>query len=146
MGERFIYLDQDTVFEGEVSTDQVVLKGSVNGEIHAADQVLLKAGSVVKGEIATRRYLVEEGALHLGKLRMDLAENGLHQNGKQQVNTDAEKEENPESPKNGQRRLSPFQVIYQSPGQGDPKATDREKETASTGEITGDDNSESRLW
>lgn len=75
----YIFFDKDTAFQGEISTDNLFLEGIITGEVRALKGVFLKRGSIVQGEIATRKYLVEEGSVHQGKLKMD-RKNGNSQN------------------------------------------------------------------
>lgn len=74
MDESYIFFDQETEFEGEVNTDRLVLEGEILGDIRADEGVFLKEGSLVQGEISTKKYLVQEGSAHQGRLRMDLSQ------------------------------------------------------------------------
>ncbi|MDZ7690691.1 MAG: polymer-forming cytoskeletal protein [Balneolaceae bacterium] len=73
MRGSYIFFDRDTAFQGEVSTDHLVLEGVINGDVLASKDVYLKEGSVVQGEISTEKFKIEEGSVHEGRIRMDLA-------------------------------------------------------------------------
>lgn len=66
----FIYLDKDTDFTGTIETSTFILEGSVTGEVHAKEEVLLKNGSSLRGDIETKKVLLEEGYSHQGDFKL----------------------------------------------------------------------------
>ncbi|MDX1619184.1 MAG: polymer-forming cytoskeletal protein [Balneolaceae bacterium] len=69
--DSYLFFDKDTAFEGEVTTGLLVLEGVITGDVHASQEVYLKQGSIVQGEIVTQKYKVEDGSVHQGTLKMD---------------------------------------------------------------------------
>lgn len=83
----------DGSFSGEISSDNtlivgetgeiqakiqsvcVVISGTVEGDIHASQQVVLHKTAVVKGDIHAPSFVVEEGAQINGSIRMGGAMN-----------------------------------------------------------------------
>lgn len=65
------YLDKDTVLRGEIKTSNLVLEGSVTGDIYASDQVYLRSHSTVEGDIYAQKIVFDENCLHEGMLKMD---------------------------------------------------------------------------
>ncbi len=107
MGENYIYLDRDTEFHGEVITDHLVLSGKIEGEVYARG-VVLQQGAVVKGEISTKKIVVEEGTLLDGcNLHMEAQGNGKKRTpDKEKPDPKASKEDEESKSKNGDRKYS----------------------------------------
>lgn len=71
MKEDCTYFDKYTSFRGSISTpDEVVVEGSVYGEVEAARKVTILSGAEVRGPIRTPKILLQEGAYHLGALSL----------------------------------------------------------------------------
>lgn len=71
MAANCTFLGKDTSINGIVTTHEIVVEGSVKGEINARDQVHVKNGAVIEGPIKTKKILFEEGAQHYGLIRLD---------------------------------------------------------------------------
>lgn len=56
--------------EGDIETREAIIGGEVRGAIHASERVELQPTSVVHGDIASRRLLVQEGGEINGVVRM----------------------------------------------------------------------------
>ncbi len=54
-----------------VTAKDVVVQGSLQGDIHAAGRVELRAGSRVTGDIRAARLSVEDNAIFSGKVELD---------------------------------------------------------------------------
>jgi len=61
---------------GDIVCKQIEVSGLVNGNIHAAELVSLKATAKINGEIITRKLAIEPGAVFTGSCRMDGIEDG----------------------------------------------------------------------
>jgi len=61
---------------GDIICKQIEVSGLVNGNIHAAELVSLKASAKINGEIVTRKLAIEPGAVFTGSCRMDGIEDG----------------------------------------------------------------------
>lgn len=70
MADNFIFLDESTSFNGTITAEEVIVEGSVNGDINATDQILIKKGATVKGSLQTQKLLFEEGGQHKGLIRL----------------------------------------------------------------------------
>lgn len=71
MAGKCIFIDRDTTIHGAISTEELIVEGSVEGEVNATASVLIKSSAVVKGPIQTRKILIEEGAVHQGSIMLD---------------------------------------------------------------------------
>lgn len=71
MTDDCTFLDKDTSFRGEICTREIIVEGSVCGEVSASDTVMIRNGATVDGPIRTARILLEEGGEHLGKVNFD---------------------------------------------------------------------------
>lgn len=70
VADNFIFLDESTSFNGTITAKEVIVGGSVNGDINASDQILIKKGATVKGSLQTQKLLFEEGGQHKGLIRL----------------------------------------------------------------------------
>lgn len=66
--------------KGDITTQEIVIEGSITGEIKASDRVYVKEGAIVKGPIRTKTFLLEDGARHNGILRLHSREDLLQTN------------------------------------------------------------------
>lgn len=69
---KAIVADTGTV-EGEIVATHADIAGTVQGEIHVEEQLVLKSTARVDGVIETDQLVVEEGALFTGECRMAAA-------------------------------------------------------------------------
>lgn len=70
MADSFIFLDKNTSFNGTITAEEVVVEGSVRGDINASNRILIKKGARVKGTLQTQKLLFEEGGQHNGLIRL----------------------------------------------------------------------------
>lgn len=69
-GARQVLLGRGGAVRGNVIADEVVLGGSVDGNVHAASRLELQSSAVVNGDIETKSIVVLEGAKINGKVTM----------------------------------------------------------------------------
>lgn len=67
---RQVLVAKGGVVEGDVIAREAIVGGEVRGGIEASERLELQATSVVHGDIATRRLLVQEGGEVNGVVRM----------------------------------------------------------------------------
>lgn len=67
---RQVLVAKGGVVEGDVIAREAIVGGEVRGSIDASERLELQATSVVHGDIATRRLLVQEGGEINGVVRM----------------------------------------------------------------------------
>ena len=70
---------------GDVYAREVVVGGSITGNIHATERVELQATAIVTGDVLTQTILVQEGGVVNGRVLMRPPEgveqlNSLHEN------------------------------------------------------------------
>ncbi len=70
MGSGGLIVGEQGSIKGNISVGEVVIYGSVEGDI-SANSVELKASSRVKGNITTSELIVERGAVFNGECRME---------------------------------------------------------------------------
>lgn len=70
MADNYIFIGENTSFNGTITAEKVVVEGAVKGDINASDRIFIKNGAVVKGTIQTQKLLFEEGGKHDGLLRL----------------------------------------------------------------------------
>jgi cytoskeletal protein CcmA (bactofilin family) len=70
VADNFILLDKNTSFNGTITAGEVVVEGTVNGDINATKRILIKKSGIVKGTIQTQKLLFEEGGQHNGLIRL----------------------------------------------------------------------------
>ncbi len=71
MAENYTFLGKDTSINGVVTTQEIVVEGSIKGEVNARDKVHIMNGAVIEGPIKTKKILFEQGAQHYGMISMD---------------------------------------------------------------------------
>ena len=62
------YFDKDTIVRGNLTTSDLIIEGSFQGEIRAKGSVMLKKTVRLNANIRAREFLVEEGADYQGSL------------------------------------------------------------------------------
>ncbi len=68
---RQVVLSHEGAITGDISADEVVLGGVVDGAVTAAGRLELQSTAVVNGDITTKSIVVMEGARINGSLRMN---------------------------------------------------------------------------
>ena len=63
--------------QGEVKSKSVIIHGSVQGNIDAADRVELKATAQLIGDLRAGRIIIEDGATFVGKSEVSPNKSGL---------------------------------------------------------------------
>ena len=66
-----VLLSEGGAIEGNVSTREAVIGGTVHGSISGSYRVELQGQAIVEGDISTRRLLVHEGGRVNGGIRME---------------------------------------------------------------------------
>jgi cytoskeletal protein CcmA (bactofilin family) len=76
--EGLIRLDRSKVtvvssakVEGDITARQVVVYGSVKGNVHASDRIEIKKDGFVLGDLRTTRIMIEDGAFFKGSIEID---------------------------------------------------------------------------
>lgn len=69
VGERAIVAQEGAV-EGELVARNADIAGSVQGELHVHERLVLRSTARVEGNVRTGRLVVEEGAVFNGECRM----------------------------------------------------------------------------
>ncbi len=57
--EEVIYVDRNTHIEGDIRTNKLIVEGTITGTIWA-DNVVMKKGSSIKGEVFTSSLLLDD--------------------------------------------------------------------------------------
>lgn len=70
VAEGMLWIGEAASVRAHIEVDELVVAGSVEGEIRARERVRLLASARVQGSIHTQRLAVEEGALFEGRLEM----------------------------------------------------------------------------
>lgn len=71
----FTFLDKDTEFHGTIKTNQLVLEGSLEGDVKA-EVIHLKRGSTFIGDITAKSISFDEGSVYNGNLHIGPNANG----------------------------------------------------------------------
>ena len=79
-GARQVMLGRGGSILGNVVADEVVIGGSVDGNVHATTRLELQSSAIVNGDIETKSIVVLEGARINGSVKMsDVAERRIAQ-------------------------------------------------------------------
>lgn len=92
--------------EGEIVATNADVAGSVQGEIHVEDQLVLKSSARVDGTIETDRLVVEEGAIFTGECRMGQAADASSEE-EAPAESEAAEERPPQPPEAADARPAP---------------------------------------
>lgn len=68
IGEGLI-VGEDGLIEGNINTREIIVYGTVNGMVKA-ESIDIKSSGKILGEIHTRTFQVERGAVYAGKVSM----------------------------------------------------------------------------
>jgi len=71
MNEHRLTIGTNARVTANVTARDVVVQGSLQGDIHAQGRVELRAGSRVNGDIRAARLSVEDNAIFSGKVELD---------------------------------------------------------------------------
>ena len=77
-----VQVGQDGMVTGEIRAQEISVTGKVNGKMSASDLVHLLPGAKVEGSVATRRFVVEDGAIFDGSCEMERRRNEPSQESK----------------------------------------------------------------
>ena len=69
--KSYIFLDKHTDFNGRIEASHIVLEGKVKGTVRAEQDVYLKNGSLLEGEVFTKNFTAEEGSVYHGELHLE---------------------------------------------------------------------------
>lgn len=67
---KAVVVGEEGVVDGDVFTEDAVVSGTVTGTLLAASRLEVTATSRIRGEVRTRRLLLEEGAVLNGDVHM----------------------------------------------------------------------------
>jgi cytoskeletal protein CcmA (bactofilin family) len=67
---KAVVIGKQGVVAGDITTQDAVISGSVNGSLVAASRLELQATCRIEGEVHTRRMQLEEGAVLNGSVHM----------------------------------------------------------------------------
>ena len=68
--ESLVRVDRQGRIEGIVKSPYVIVEGEINGDITSAEHVELRAGSLVVGNINTKKIVMAEGCVLQGEVQM----------------------------------------------------------------------------
>ena len=80
-----VVLGVGATMSGDVYAREVVIGGSITGNIHATERVELQATAIVTGDVLTQTILVQEGGVVNGRVLMRPPE-GMDQHDSRHVN------------------------------------------------------------
>jgi cytoskeletal protein CcmA (bactofilin family) len=66
-----LYLDRQAEVEADIAASQVILLGTLTGNVSAAGRVFLAAESKMKGDIAAGRVSIQDGAQFQGHIKIE---------------------------------------------------------------------------
>jgi|GEM_PF-580165 len=69
--DKAVVVGKGGVVDGDVTTQDAVISGTVTGTVVAASRLEVQATARIDGEVLTRRMKLEEGAVVNGRVRMD---------------------------------------------------------------------------
>lgn len=75
MTRNYSFIGKDTTIQGTITAEEVIVEGTVEGEINATNRILIRSGGKVDGPIQTRKILLEEGSIHNGSIKLDFEVN-----------------------------------------------------------------------
>ena len=63
-------IGQNAKLQGEIKASHITFGGNLEGKISASESIKLEAKSILKGDLVTKRLIVEEGAIFDGQSSM----------------------------------------------------------------------------
>ncbi len=69
--DKAVVVGKEGMVDGDVTTHDAVIAGTVTGTLVAASRLEVQAGAQIDGEVLTRRMKLDEGATVNGRVRMD---------------------------------------------------------------------------
>jgi cytoskeletal protein CcmA (bactofilin family) len=63
-----VTVGKEGIVKADVSAREVVIMGSVNGNLNSGDRVEIRSDGSLTGDLATRRICIEEGAVVTGRI------------------------------------------------------------------------------
>ncbi len=73
-GEGTVLVGSDAVLEASISANNVVISGTVNGDVQASERIELKKPGKLFGDVSAPLVVMEEGVLFQGHCHMALGE------------------------------------------------------------------------
>ena len=64
------YFDKETTVEGKLSTGDLIIEGSFDGEIISKGKVLFKESARIDATLNAKKLMVEEGAIFNGRITL----------------------------------------------------------------------------
>jgi len=66
-----LHLGDSAIINGNINAQTVVLRGKINGNIHAKDKIEIKAKTELFGDIRASKLAIEEGVTFVGKTEVN---------------------------------------------------------------------------
>lgn len=86
--EGKLVLGKSAVFDGTIKVNELVVHGTLNGEVIVTGRTILHETAKVTANVATNRLIMEEGAELQGQLQMGKVEkNNFHQGNISKLNS-----------------------------------------------------------
>lgn len=63
-------IETDGRIKADIQTENVTIKGQMEGDLHAREKITLHAGARLTGDMTAPRIEVEDGAYYKGKIEM----------------------------------------------------------------------------
>ncbi len=71
VADKALTISESAVVNARVQGTDIIVRGTVNGDIHASVRLSLKAPAKVVGNISSKNLSIEEGVVFEGKCSMD---------------------------------------------------------------------------
>ena len=69
--EGTLHLGDSAAVNGNITAQTVIVRGKVNGNIHAKDKVEIKSKAELFGDIRASKLVIEEGVTYVGKTEVN---------------------------------------------------------------------------
>ena len=77
LGDRNLTIGASAKLTADIVAREVVVYGSIKGNLHARDRVEIKKDGAVVGDITTARIFIEDGAYFKGSIEIDRKISGV---------------------------------------------------------------------
>ncbi len=75
--QQQLTIGQQGIVKGDISANVITVEGTVVGNIHGEDAVMIKKSAKVEGDIRSRRIVIDDGAQFNGRIDMDTEQQRL---------------------------------------------------------------------
>jgi len=73
-------IGENANMQGEIKAGSIIMGGKIERKIIASDILRLESKSVLKGDLITRKLIIEEGAVFEGNSKMNLGSSSITKN------------------------------------------------------------------